>query len=90
LTLTGRWYFGGADDYLHLALGTGISPDDRGNNQQLASAYSLKSQKIEAGWRKSIALLNVLYANVQWLNQEYLPKTHGNQIDITLGYQRRF
>jgi len=90
LTLTGRWYFGGADDYLHLALGTGISPDDRGNNQQLASNYSLKSQKIEAGWRQSIARLNILFVNIQWLDQEYLPKTHGKQIDITIGYQRRF
>jgi len=90
LTLTGRWYFGGADDYLHLSLGTGISPDDRGNNQQLASTYSLKSQKTEAGWRQSIARLNILYVNVQWLDQEYLPKTHGNQVDVTIGYQRRF
>ena len=90
VTLTGRWYFGGADDYLHLALGTGISPDDRGNNQQLASVYSLKSQKIEVGWRQSLARLNIVYVNVQWLDQEYLPKTHGKQIDITIGYQRRF
>jgi YaiO family outer membrane protein len=89
-TLTGRWYYGGADDYLSLAMGTGISPDDRSNNQQLASAYSLRSHKIEAGCRHSIRRLNVLYANVQWLDQEYLPKTHGNQVDVTIGYQRRF
>jgi len=89
-TLTGRWYFGGADDYLSLGTGTGISPDDRSNNQQLASAHALRSHKVEGGWRQSIGKRNVLFANVQWLDQEYLPKIHGNQLDLGIGYQRRF
>jgi YaiO family outer membrane protein len=89
-TLTGRWYTGGADDYFSFGVGTGISPDDRSNNQQLASPYSLKSHKIDAGWRKSFGKLNIFYVNVQWLDQEYLPKTHGNQVDLGIGYQRRF
>ncbi len=90
VTLTGRWYFGGADDYLSLALGTGISPDDRSNNQQLAAGTSLRSRKAEAGWHQSFGRRNLLFANVQWLDQEYLPKTHGNQVDVSIGYQRRF
>ncbi|HVW61289.1 MAG TPA: YaiO family outer membrane beta-barrel protein, partial [Puia sp.] len=89
-TVTGRWYFGGADDYLSLAAGTGISPDDRSNSQQLASTYALRSHKVEAGWRQSVGKRNVLYASVQWLDQEYLPKTHGNQVDLGIGYQRKF
>ncbi len=89
-TLTGRWYFGGADDYLSLGVGTGISPDDRSNNQQLASKYALRSHKVEAGWRRTIGMRNILFASAQWLDQEYLPKTHGNQLDLGIGYQRRF
>jgi len=90
LTLTARYYTGGADDYIYAATGTGISPDDRSNSQQLASPYKLRSHKAEAGWRHSISKLNILFANVQWLRQEYLPKTSGNQVDIGIGYQRRF
>ena len=90
LTLTGRYYTGGADDYYSLAAGTGISPDDRSNNLQLADPYKLKTQKLDAGWRHTIGRLNIVYADVQWLYQEYLPKTYGNQVDIGIGYQRRF
>ena len=90
VTVTGRWYFGGADDYFSLAIGTGISPDDRSNSQQLAAGTSLRSHKAEIGWHQSFGRRNVVFAGVQWLYQEYLPKMHGNQVDISIGYQRRF
>ncbi|MDR3716838.1 MAG: YaiO family outer membrane beta-barrel protein [Puia sp.] len=89
-TVTTRYYYGGADDYLSLALGTGISPDDLSNNIQLNSHYELKSNKLSVGYNHAIKKLNVVFATATLINQEYLPGTRGNQVDIGIGYQKRF
>jgi YaiO family outer membrane protein len=87
-----RYYTGGADDYLSFGIGTGISPDDprniillnKGNN------YKLRSNNITAGYRHSFKGLNILFINGSLDNQEYRFQTHGNQLDIGVGYQKRF
>jgi YaiO family outer membrane protein len=90
-SLTTRYYFGGADDYLSLALGTGVSPDDQRNNVLIdAQRYKLKSNNISLSYRKSIQRLNIVSIKVGLDNQEYLRDTKGNQLDIGLGYIRRF
>jgi YaiO family outer membrane protein len=85
-----RYYYGGADDYLHFNIGTGISPDDRPSAILLNSNYKLQSNRASLAWKKSFNKLNVIAINGGWVNQEYLPKTKGNQFDIGISYQRRF
>jgi YaiO family outer membrane protein len=85
-----KYYYGGADDYLHLNIGTGISPDDRPSAILLNSNYKLQSNKASVAWKKSITKLNIIGVSAGWVNQEYLQKTKGNQFDIGISYQRRF
>lgn len=88
--LTARYYYGGIDDYVGLNLGTGISPDDRRINIQLDNVYRLRSYTAEVLFRHAIRKLNIITANVSVLNQEYLPNMVGNQLQLGLGYIRRF
>lgn len=85
-----RYYFGGIDDYIGFNLGAGISPDDRRVNIQLNSIYKLRTYTGELTFRHSIRKLNVIVANVSLTNQEYLPATIGNQLQLGVGYIRRF
>lgn len=84
------YYSGNADDYLHLNIGTGISPDDRQSAILINSNYKLVSNKASLDWRKSFNRLNILGLSAGWVNQEYLPKTKGNQFELGISYQRRF
>lgn len=89
-TLTTRYYLKGADDYISFFTGQGISPDDRSLSVQLNNAYKLKTKRIGAGYRFSVAKLNILSISASFENVEYLPKTKGNQLNIAVGYMRRF
>jgi YaiO family outer membrane protein len=89
-TLSARYYYGGSDDYLSMSIGTGISPDDRSNNIQLSGPYELKSNNWSAGYRHAIKKLNIIFATATLTDQEFLPATHGTQLDLGVGYQRRF
>ncbi|WP_207632464.1 YaiO family outer membrane beta-barrel protein [Foetidibacter luteolus] len=87
--ITGRYYYGGADDYIGLTAGTGISPDDRLLNQQLNSKYQLKTYRASLELRHAIKL-NILTFNFSINNQEYRKDYIGNQIQAGIGYMRRF
>ncbi len=89
-SILARYYFGGVDDFVGIAAGAGVSPDDRQTNVQLNTDYRLKSYRGELTARKAIRKLNVLVLNASIMNQEYLPNTVGNQIQVGLGYIRRF
>lgn len=90
-SLTTRYYFGGADDYFSLRLGTGLSPDDPQNNVLIGNSnYKLTSNNVTIGYRKSIKTFNILTLNLGLDNQEYKLNTKGNQIDFGIGYIRRF
>ncbi|WP_316785367.1 YaiO family outer membrane beta-barrel protein [Pedobacter frigiditerrae] len=89
-SLNTRYYFGGADDYLSLSLGTGLSPDDQNNVLINATNYKLKSNSISLGLRKSFKTFNVVTFNLGLENQEYLKGVKGNQFDASIGYIRRF
>jgi YaiO family outer membrane protein len=89
--LTSRYYYGGADDYFSLRLGTGLSPDDPQNNVLIGNAnYKLRSNNITLGYRRAFKSLNILIVNLGVDNQEYKLNTRGTQIDLGLGYIRRF
>jgi YaiO family outer membrane protein len=87
--LTARYYYKGTN-YFGLGLGTGISPDERSNNVQLANSYQLKSYRISADYRNTFCRSNILLVRFSWLSQQYLPKETGNQYVFSLGYQRVF
>lgn len=89
--LTTRYYFGGADDYFSLRLGTGLSPDDPQNNVLIGNtAYKLRSNNITLGYRQAFKSLNIFIVNLGLENQEYRLNTKGNQLDLGIGYIRRF
>ncbi len=83
-------YYSGREDYISLGLGTGISPDDRSNNVQLGSPYKLQSERIALGFNHIVKSSNVLLATATLIRQEYLPGTRGVQLDLGLGFQKRF
>lgn len=89
-TVTTRYYLKGADNYVSFFVGRGISPDDRSQNIQLNNAYKLQSKRIGGGYRFAAGKLNLFSLSCSFENVEYLPKTKGNQFDISVGYQRRF
>jgi YaiO family outer membrane protein len=89
-TGTVRYYTGGANEYLGFQVGTGISPDDSRNNLLDQSAYKMKTFKIGADYNFTLGKRNLLFIQGIYFNQEYLPRTRGNQFDLTLGYSRTF
>ncbi len=91
-TLHVRYYTGGADDYLSLGIGTGISPDDPRNIILLngGNNYKLTSDNISAAFYHSFKRLNLFFITASLDNQEYQFNTRGNQLDIGVGYLRRF
>jgi YaiO family outer membrane protein len=85
-----RYYYGGSDDYFSIGAGAGISPDDTGNNILLNNGYKLRSDNISAGYRHAFNNRNIFSLNASWVNQEYKHDTRGNQLNLGVGYQRRF
>ncbi len=87
-----RYYTGGADDYLSLGLGTGVSPDDPKNVILLNNGnnYKLRSNNISAAFWHSFKRLNIFFLTASLDHQEYQFQTWGNQLDLGVGYIRRF
>jgi len=83
-----RYYFGGADDFVGLTIGTGIFPDERALQQQIN--YTLKTYGGSFEFRHVVKTFNIISFYTSLINQEYLPKTKGNQIQVGVRYQRRF
>lgn len=87
---TARYYLGGADDYLSLSAGTGLSPDDRSQAVLLNSNYKLVTRRASAAYYFSYKKMNLFSFGLSWANVEYLPKSRDNQINASIGYHRRF
>lgn len=85
-----RYYYKGVDDYIGLEGGAGLSPDDGRVNIQLDNNYTLRTYRGELVFRYAIKRLNIIRANISLLNQEYRKGTVGNQIQVGIGYIRRF
>lgn len=91
-SLNVRYYIAGADDFLSLSIGTGISPDDDSNSILFNQGenYKLKSNNISLGYRVSIKSTNVFFINASLEDQEYARETRGNQFSVGVGYFKRF
>ncbi|MFN4315476.1 MAG: YaiO family outer membrane beta-barrel protein [Chitinophagaceae bacterium] len=87
---TARYYLSGADDYLSLSVGSGLSPDDRSQAVLLNSNYKLLTRRASAAYYFSYKKLNLFSLGIGWANVEYLPKTRDNQVNASFGYHRRF
>jgi YaiO family outer membrane protein len=99
ISLSVRYYLAGADDYLSLRIGTGLSPDRPenyilldDNNKVIGSLdqENLKSSNISLGYRKSIKQTNILSIDVGAENQEYALDKKGYQFTIGAGFTKRF
>ncbi len=88
--VSAKYYYGTADDVIGFVFGYGISPDDRFNSIQLDNTIRLISYKAGLSFKKKISKLSVINIDANWLNQEYLPQTTGNQYQISLGWLHRF
>ena len=99
ISLTVRYYLAGADDYLSLRVGTGLSPD-RPENYYLYNSddeivgsldqKDLKSSNISLGYRKSIKQSNIFSIDVGAENQEYALDKKGYQFTVGAGFTKRF
>jgi len=88
-TGTVRYYTKSAQDYFAFQIGTGISPEESINNLLQNEVYKLKTFKIGGEYNFSIDR-NLFSVGTMYYNQEYRPHTKGNQIDVTIGYARKF
>jgi YaiO family outer membrane protein len=85
-----RYYFKGADDYLGLSLGSGISPDDKTVSVNYSNKNRFSSRQATLIFNHSIAKRNIVALKAGWLNQEFESGVSGNQVNVSCGYQRRF
>ncbi|WP_245984123.1 YaiO family outer membrane beta-barrel protein [Gillisia mitskevichiae] len=99
ISLTVRYYLAGADDFLSLRIGTGLSPDRPENyilynddNDIIGTIKQedLKSSNINLGYRKSINKTNIFSIDLSAENQEYKLDQKGYQFTIGAGYTKRF
>jgi len=85
-TLITRYYLSGADNYLALSLGTGISPDERSlNNPNL-----LISKKIGIDYNFRISKRQTLSLTSGYSNEEYVTNTFRNKLSLGVGTQVSF
>lgn len=89
-TLTVRYYNGGADDYFSLAIGTGISPDNRANSILLETDDQLDTKKLGIGYSHVFCKLNTIGLGITWHYDEYRTATYGSQWNAGISYQRKF
>ena len=85
-----RYYPGSGDQYIGLSIGTGISPDDRAMNQQLSYQTQVKTFKLAADGRLKLGTFSSLLFDASIINQKSIDKGNDHQIQVGLGYQRRF
>ncbi|MCW3110592.1 MAG: yaiO [Segetibacter sp.] len=89
-SLLGRYYFKSADDYIGVSIGSGISPDERALSIQYNNKNRFSSRQASVSFNHSIAKMNIISLKAGWLNQEYKIGETGNQVDVSIGLQRRF
>jgi YaiO family outer membrane protein len=87
---TVRYYTKGANDYLGVHFGTGISPEENRSNLLEGSLYKMKTFKLGADYNFSVHKRNLFSISATYFNQEYKPMLKGNQLDISLGFVRNF
>ncbi|MEO8820490.1 MAG: YaiO family outer membrane beta-barrel protein [Ginsengibacter sp.] len=90
-SIAARYFVKGADDYIGLTIGSGISPDDNNQNIQYSNKQNkLSSRKISADFNHTFLKWNIISLSAGIINQEYQPSVRGNQFNISGGLSHRF
>lgn len=84
-----RYYFNDKS-YMMLTLGTGISPDDRRNNNQLNVSKNINTKRADLSFRLFLKKSNVLSFGTGFLRQSEPGKISSSQYNSTLGYYKIF
>jgi YaiO family outer membrane protein len=88
-TFTTRYYFDTADDFLSVAIGSGISPDEN-RSILLDRPQQLSSRKVDVWYSSRINKVNVLLLTGTWFNEAQPDRARGTQLSFGIMYQRRF
>ncbi len=89
-TGTVRYYTKGANDYIGIQIGSGISPEQSTNNLLANENFKLKTFKAGCEYTFSVQKLNIFTVSFLYSNQEYRINQTGNQFDFSVGYTRNF
>ncbi|ALI98013.1 hypothetical protein DC20_02255 [Rufibacter tibetensis] len=89
-SFTTRYYLKGAEDYISISLGRGVSPDDRMQANRLNSSYRLETYRMGAGYRYAWNQRHIFSLAATYEKGEYMPETKGSQWNGSVGYQLRF
>lgn len=89
LIFTARYYFGGADDYISVGGGSGISPDET-RNVLLEGNRNLPSQRVNLEWRKSFNRINVITLNFSYFDERLPNGKLGRQWSPGVAFRHYF
>lgn len=87
---TVRYYFGTADDFIAVAGGTGISPDEARNALLGQDIRKLGSQRASIEFRKSFHRRLIPSVVASWYGEEQSNRPRGNQWGIDFVLRQRF
>ncbi len=87
ISLNVRYYFDSRFDYISLASGYGSSPEDRAALGQFKQRLSLDSYRFGAGYSKIFNNHYIAGIQLNYNNQEYLPKLKQNEFEVSLMLQ---
>ncbi len=88
--ITLRRYFGGADDYMAIGVGSGISPDETRSALLNEPLNNLMSYRVNLAYSKVFNNRNIFRITTSWYGEEFTGRPNGNQYDFSITYQRRF
>lgn len=90
-TASARLFFSDdMDDFLNLAAGTGVSPDDPVRVLFINSFADLRSYKAAISYNRVLKRKHMFGLDISWVNEEYATDTWGNQYTFGISYSRRF
>jgi hypothetical protein len=75
-------------EYLGFSVGTGVSPDDKAQVNNLTN--QLQTFKVGAEYSRNVRQKTTLSVSINWINEEYLASTFGNQFGANFSIQHRF
>jgi YaiO family outer membrane protein len=89
-TLATRYFFKGADDYLGLSAGKGLSPDETNQVVLFNTKNSFSSKQVTANFSHTFLKWNVILLSAGLINQEYRTSVYGNEFDLSIKLSHRF
>jgi YaiO family outer membrane protein len=88
--LAARYFFGGADNYVGVSAGKGLSPDETNQVILLTNKINFSSKQVSARFSHTFLKWNVILLSAGLINQEYGPAVYGNEFDFSIKLSHRF